>query len=501
MTTFSALPDPIANIWTNVRIALAYAQANLNVNNLPAARSLAQGVFSTLVNARDALAAAQMTNALNVLYVNLSPVLALSLPLTAAQRTFINNRIQAIQSVAASLVNLVPAFGTPSSLAAGKPTISDVGYLTWQMQFAFETVPQMVSVTDLMTAAQNMASAWRALAPALQNSGEGYAAKTLDLADGMAATSSAAFDDLTNVSSDLLVNVSGAATDVQTGSGGIIVTGSGTPIQVFIPAASLSSIWERMVAWSSIQRLANSLSADPTSPVAQQIAVVRLVVLRAIKQFASLLLALRQAPAQAKIRTVTVRQGDTLMSIASRVLGNFESWYQIAQVNALVPPFIASSPSPGVAAPGSVLYLPTTATLPAPAQAPSYSTNYLGRDIYYGPLNQPMIPWQGDFATISGYSNLSLSLGRRLQTTKGTLIFHPQFGSRIPPEIGHIATPKAVGHIGAFAASALKSDPRVNKVQSLQVTVGENYSIHVSATVIPNGSTGPAIPLNEVLQP
>lgn len=501
MTTFSALPDPIANIWTNVRAALSYAQANLNVNNLPASRSLAQGVFATLVNARDALAAAQMTNALEVLYVNLAPVLALSLPLTVAQRTSINNRIQAIQAVTASLANLVPTFSSPSALAAGNPIISDVGYLTWQMQFAFEIVPQMISVADLISAAQGMASAWQALAPALQISGVGYAADTLDLANGMSATSSAALSDLLNVQGNISTNLSGAPTDVQTGSGGLIVTGGGTPIQVFTPSAAFSSIWQRLIAWPSIQRLANSISADPTSPVAQQIAVVRLIVLRSIKQFASLLLALRQAPAQAKIRTVTVRQGDTLMSIASRVLGNFESWYQIAQVNALVPPFIASSPSPGVAAPGSVLYLPTTASLPAPAQAPSYSTNYLGRDIYYGPLNQPMIPWQGDFATISGYSNLSLSLGRRLQTTKGTLIFHPQFGSRIPPEIGHIATSKAVGHIGAFAASALKSDPRVNKVQNLQITVGENYSIHVSATVIPNGATGPTVPVNEVLQP
>jgi phage baseplate assembly protein W len=133
---------------------------------------------------------------------------------------------------------------------------------------------------------------------------------------------------------------------------------------------------------------------------------------------------------------------------------------------------------PGGFAPSSV---------PSPQGASQYENMFLGTDFFYGPINQDMLPWTGDIQTIVGNQNLAFSLGRRLQTTLGSLIYHPEFGSRIPPTIGSVTTQNTVGSIEAYGVSSLLGDQRVARVLSINATVLTSYAIRVTFTVLPQG--------------
>ncbi len=216
----------------------------------------------------------------------------------------------------------------------------------------------------------------------------------------------------------------------------------------------------------------------------------------------------------AQLRVATLLNSDTLVSFAARELGNFELWPTVAILNNLVPPYIGAINSPpvaGIALPGQKLFVPintssASATTPSQAittQVPTYENNYLGVDIYLGPLGQnDMTQWTGDFNLISGYQNLQNAILRRLQTTIGNLMFHPNYGSRIPPEIGNIMTSATAGYIKAYAESAILTDPRVYEVTNVTATADTTvYAVGITATVTPNGGNVSSTQINEVLQP
>jgi len=215
-----------------------------------------------------------------------------------------------------------------------------------------------------------------------------------------------------------------------------------------------------LVAMPTITRVSEAITNDPTNATSQNTNVARFVTLQALDQFHGLIMSLRQV-VTAQLRLGTVRKGDTPMSFANRELGDYTAWREIVQLNGLEPPYFSNTKGASLATPGQQIFLPppnSTAPL-APETGPvaSYVTNYLGVDQFLGPLNQPMLIWTGDYQIISGYRNLALSLGRRLQTTLGQLIYHPDFGSRIPPEVGNIASQDVEALLAAYTTSALLS--------------------------------------------
>jgi hypothetical protein len=265
----------------------------------------------------------------------------------------------------------------------------------------------------------------------------------------------------------------------------------------------LSVAWNTLVAAPTISRAASITYSDPTSMAAQSLAVARYVTLTALQQLNVLLTTLRSQTNTAQPLLAKVRMNDNLMDIANRELGNFEAWRNIATLNGLVPPYIANTRSPGVAIPGDQLYLPAP-NGPAVTQVgtpPSYLNNYLGVDLYLGPLNAPMIPWTGDFQVIAGYQNLAFSLGRRMQTSLDSLIYHPDFGSRIPPEVGSITDQSISGVLSAYTVSCLQSDPRVAQITKVDVQIQADTGFEITSTVLPNGLGQSEVTVNEVFGP
>ena len=108
--------------------------------------------------------------------------------------------------------------------------------------------------------------------------------------------------------------------------------------------------------------------------------------------------------------------------------------------------------------------------------------------------------WLGDFQIITGYLNLQHALIRRLKTPIGSLIYHINYGSRIPDEIGNVTSINTSGHLNDYAESAVLADPRVQSLTDSVALYKENQTVQLRLTVQPQGN-GQSINLNEVIQP
>lgn len=480
-------------VWNNALQTLNYYNQNIDSNNLVTAQTLTKFTASSLKNALSLFTANQDMIQIYNAYLLLSEAFAVPVTIDATDAAYIQNRLNGMLAFAGNQMRFQPTL-TPPSTAANANTlpIPAPGYVEYIMTFDGEVAPsgfnvgllttengyvlttesgfQFITALVLQTlidAATAAANAWGVLANALLTSGQQYNAAAYQAVLDMQQAS------LVVVQNFVSANISVAQSTQQT--------------------------WNSLVAVPTYLTLSSLLGNDPTSSQNQNLNTARYVLGTTLQSLNEALVVLRQQ-ISGNIQLTTVRQNENLMDISARALGNFEQWVDIATINNLQPPYIANTYAPNVAIPGQQIFLPTTGTVQAQGSTPVYALNYLGVDIYYGPMNEDMLPWIGDLNTISGYNNLSFSLGRRLQTTYGDLIYHTDFGSRIPPEIGKIATGNELSLITAFTTSCLLSDPRVNKVTNVASQAYQNYAISVSATVIPNGLNGQSgININEVI--
>ena len=453
-------------VWNSVLQTLNYYNSNLDQTQLEQAQILTAFTASSLKNALIALSAIQDTNQVYNNYLLLSEAFAVPVSLDAATATYIQNRLTAMLQFSENQTRFNVTLTTPSyAYVQDTLPIADPQYLEYILNFSGEPAP---TSGTLVQAAQDAANAWLTLATALETSGFPYTGNAYNAVMQMYEASTVAYQMLADAD---LVNQN-----------------------------SLPTAWNNLVSIPSMLGMAALTGNDPTSLQSQNVNTAKYIIGTTLKSLDTTLVSLRQQVA-GNIQLATVRENDNLMDMAARSLGNFEQWTQIAATNNLQPPYITSGATALTAVPGQQLFLPTTGVVQTQGTVPSYTLNYLGVDIYYGPLNQDIAVWAGDFQLISGYQNLSFSLGRRLQTTLGALVYHNDFGSRIPPEVGAITDSNTLSYITAYARSALLSDPRVNKIVSASTTAYQNYAINVTATVLPNGAGSQAASVNEVLGP
>lgn len=474
------LPSYPAVIWNALKAALVYVSAKFAENESPDGQSaLIIAVNESLKFGLTAIEANMFYEASNLNFANLSPVPGFGISINAATRAFMVNRIDALQSALQAITTLShltpprllvqPVASISQALLAGMPIFPDPGYVEWLVLFRYETPPIGLTIDNFVAQAQAAAAAWVTISTAMQTQGVLYTGSTLNAVNQMGYCAQVVADELEN----------SAAISAET---------------------NLTAAWNTLVAAPTLTRLASLVANNPASVASQNTSVIRYAILGLLNGFNALIVALRQTGLQ-QVNLATVRQNDSLQDIAARELGDYSRWYEIAQINALVPPFIGPFAMSGITTQGQQLFMPNATSVVPTGSAPNYAINYLGVDIYYGPLNQPMTPWAGDFNAIAGYRNLAFSLGRRLQTTLGDLIYHLAFGSRVPPEVGAIASNTEATVLSAYTESAIRSDPRVNKVLAIDTQVLPNYAIAITSTVLPNGIGALSVPVNEVIGP
>lgn len=436
---------------------------------------LSEGMFTTLYNAVEAINVNNISQAWYAESINLQQIQALPLTISPTDSSYINARITAYENAQASLATLIPAISTfqsPAALTSGLPTIPHAGLVTFFETFAFETPPAGLTNANLLADAQAVTTAFQDLAAAISTYQGAQLTQLYDVAIREAQCAASAANIIASLTSGpLAANVSGLGT------------------------------WNQIVASPAMSMCADTLIGAPFTAQAQQQAIIRNVMIVFMQQVSTFLLSLRQ-PITTQVNLTTLLNGESLLDVAARTLGNFEQWENIAVLNNLVPPYVGPSSASGIAGWGSQLILPTPGTaISATGAEPSYANNFLGIDIYIGPINGAMPAWNGDFQTIAGYANLAWALGRRIQTPQGSLIYAPIYGSRIPPEVGAVQDAATAGHITAFGVSALLADPRVASVPAATTTLVSGGLVSFSANAQPSGFESALVSVNQVLSP
>jgi hypothetical protein len=456
-------------VWKSVLAALSYVKANLSPADTAQVQSLGSALAATLKNASSAFGGYLFFSGTQSSFSALSQAEALPLSLDSVTSAFFQARVIAMQNaITAALTLQVTPGNVADALGRGKAAIPDPQYLEFLLNSTFETPPAGLTAANFTAQAQSAADTWSIIATALQTQGVPFTGVALNAVNQMGAAA--------QVTADAVANLTVS------------------------PFADLNVAWNTLIATPTMTRMAALVYNDPTSLVSQNTAVARYVILSTLTQVDKMLVALTAQPS-GPVRLATVRRNDSPMDIANRELGNFELWSQIVSINGLVPPYISNAPAgPNVAVPGDQLLLPLPNGQPPTVRTSkfSYLNNFLGVDIYLGPINQDMLPWTGDFQLISGYQNLALSLGRRLQTALTTLIYHNNFGSRIPPEVGAIADAAVAGVLEAYTESALLADPRVSRIVSIEVRLLTGSGFDIKSQVLPNGLNNTSVAVNEV---
>lgn len=465
-------------VWSVVYASFGYFITSLNNASSPGAVvPLAQTVYATCANALEALNINRVSQAWAAEYALLLEVEAAPISPPANIAVLVQNRVGALGDGLVNIQTLVPTItyhNIATLLNQNLPPISDVNYLSWLGNFSFETTPDGLTSDTFINTTETVSGAFSTIAGLIQTLETPALNSLYDVC--------IRFADTANVISNFLLGITSGPISLSLGS---------------------QYIWNQMATLPALLLDAFLITSVPYNIQVQQDMVIRYVILTIQQQLAQFLLIMRQ-PTTTTINQAQLLVGNSLMDVAAANTGNFENWANIATANGLLPPYTGPNTilASGIAGWGSELVLPNPGTSSAAiGTVPSYEINFLGVDLYTGPINGSMPVWNGDYQTIFGYPNLRWALGRRLQTTLGDLIYHSNYGSRIPPEVGRVQDNSTVGHIAAFGQAALQQDPRIARVLSAIAQSLPAFAVQFTGAVQPGGFGATPLELNEVISP
>ncbi len=186
-------------------------------------------------------------------------------------------------------------------------------------------------------------------------------------------------------------------------------------------------------------------------------------------------------------RLVTTEHGDTVRSVAARELGDANRWPELVWLNSLVWPYITTDESlvkPGVLLAGQFIKVPA----PNGVLSDRAETGQVfERDCK---MQGRMLgdDGAGDFAVVSGSSNLVQQLQHRLITPRGQAMRHPTYGSLLYRLIGRVNGPAANLLAAQYTRSTVLSDYRIRDVESADASVtGDQIRVEARAVTIAGG--------------
>lgn len=462
-----------AQVWQSSYQSLQWLQSVVGAagasGNAQSLGTQANLVVDTLANGVDLLDGSAISAALAQDVAGLRLIAALPIPYTTDQANAINNRITGMIVLGEALLAPIPTV-LPTAVAglnAGGPGIPAPDYLTTFLGWNAETAPvELVSSRGLLGVASAYAGNWSAIVTGAAGFYGAFPQPALDSAVRVAQGAL-----LTNqILSQLFA------------SGGPVLT----------DYASLQQLWNITMALPATLASANLLRPDVSLDSSQQNMATRAFLITMAEQVAAFSLICRGWASTATTTgaaSVLSVQNQGLMDIAAQNLSSFEAWGQLR--GGLNPPWGA-----GAVPPGTLIPLVSGSTALTQAQI-------LGTDISIGAQNSPLPAWTGDLPIVVGIPNYRAALARRLSTSLGSLVYHQNYGSRIPPELGQVLTTGAQALITAFGRSALLGDPRTQSVISAQTAMlsGQPNAVFFSGTVQPIGPGVPPVGVSEVVSP
>ena len=183
-------------------------------------------------------------------------------------------------------------------------------------------------------------------------------------------------------------------------------------------------------------------------------------------------------------KLVSTQYGDTLQKIALRELGDASQWPSLIAYNNLVYPWITDDPSlvgNGVIQTGNQILVPAT--------VPEISNQTDPADLYFVDVglnpDATIAIANGDLGTVSGASNLTQAWTNRLETDKGELIFHGEYGGLLRQLIGAANGPNAGLLAESYASADILADPRAKSIVSAEANIsGSKITLTMSVQPI-----------------
>jgi len=464
----------VGSVWATCWQAIDWLNGLAASGATPAASlaAPAAAVFTTLRNGASVVSAWQAGAALAAESQNLSAIQVLPLALDPVTLSYFNARVASVAAAASGIAALSPPVNpltAVQTLTVGTPAVADPGYLEWCMGFTAETPPASGAAT-LPTGAATAAQSWLNIANAisvLQGSSPTTAYDTAARMYRCSGTISALLAQLTS-----------------------------GPFAAGVTAAS----WNGTVALPTILLDAAAQSTSPASLAAQQACTIRYALNSIASGLAMFLYSLNTA-AGSQPTTARLRNADSLQDLAARQTGSFDNWPAIAAANALSPPYPGPT-NPAVALSGQQLYMPGSGVqVGAAGTAPNYDNLTLGVDYDFGPINGLQPGWNGDIPLIAGLYNYARAIGRRLQTPLGALVYHQNYGSRIPPEVGAIQDSTEAARLAEYGRSAMAADPRTGAVLYATATVQPGFLATFSGGVTPIGPSAVTVQVSAAISP
>lgn len=166
---------------------------------------------------------------------------------------------------------------------------------------------------------------------------------------------------------------------------------------------------------------------------------------------------------QPNIRLVQTHWGDDLQSVSARELGDANRWPELVWLNNLRPPYVtqvADDAMEGVLLAGSNIKVPAPAGTWVADQDRGHAFE---RDCAL-PAGRLQAAPNGDLLLIAGSDNLTQQLRHRVDTPRGQLRRHPEYGCLLWRLLGRVNGPTA-GALGTeYVRAVLSAEYRINRV-------------------------------------
>lgn len=206
-----------------------------------------------------------------------------------------------------------------------------------------------------------------------------------------------------------------------------------------------------------------------------------------------------------RYKTYSIQQGDNIQNVAQQFLGRVDLWTTIASYNGLKYPYISDEPGENIATIGDRIVIPIPDTNESLLDAPLNQqdretiTKYsLGIDLNLL-SDTSTIETRGasdelvalssdgrDLDVVSGDYNLIQAIIMRLNTPKGSLLLHPEYGNEFSFMIGENVTRANLRKLSAYLGSTIAEDPRVSSVEVVSSsTLGDVATFEIQ--VVPIG--------------
>lgn len=183
-------------------------------------------------------------------------------------------------------------------------------------------------------------------------------------------------------------------------------------------------------------------------------------------------------------RFADTNRGDSLQLIAARELGDASRWTELIALNKLLPPFItddAAQARQGVILSGAQILVPAPVAVSTTTTDPDA---VFERDVQMGRGGE-LVTDGSDFVVVSGGGNLKQALKNRIETDRGELIYHPEYGCEARRLIGLVNGPTKALLASQAVKAAVQDDPRIARVIKARAEViGDTVPVSAEAETV-----------------